>query len=200
MRVITILTICAAVLACSSFAFAADYWVVRGVGGQFMVVDSRPTDPGVIVQGPFASRSAAERVAVAGVFVPGAAPGPAPTSEAERTAPARYWVVRGDLGSFRIVNSQPTDPGVIVQGPFASKEEAYNVIYVGGPYPAAPATAGPGSMPMGIAATQYWVVRGTLGKLMVVDSQPTDPGVIYQGPFATRAEAYNAARITGAYP
>jgi len=53
---------------------------------------------------------------------------------------AEYWVIRG-IGArhghlyFRIVEQKPTDPGVIVQGPFATKEEAYKVITTLGPLP-----------------------------------------------------------------
>jgi len=141
MRPIRILMACAVVLALSSVAFAGDYYVVRGDLGSFRIVDHKPFDSGAIVQGPFATRDEAYQVVIAGNPIPEGFLGGSGTMAAEPSRHA-FWVVRGDLGSFRIVDRKPSDTAAIVQGPFATREQAYGVITARGPFPPIPAGAG----------------------------------------------------------
>jgi len=67
MRSTRVLMLCGMLLAFSSVALAAEYWVIRGIGARhghlfFRIVETKPTDPGVIVQGPFPSREEAYKV------------------------------------------------------------------------------------------------------------------------------------------
>lgn|GEM_PF-760605 len=125
---------------------AEQFWVVRGDLGSFRIVDSMPSDPGAIVQGPFANRIDAYAVVTAGAAIPGAPFARERAVTATTPVRGQFYVVRGDAGSFSVVDRQPSDPGVIVQGPFATRGQAYQVISGGGPLWNVPAAAGSGQM------------------------------------------------------
>jgi hypothetical protein len=47
-------------------------------------------------------------------------------------------------------------------------------------------------------AADFYVVRDTAGKMMVVDKKPADAKSIVKGPFKTKAEAKKAMKAGGA--
>jgi len=59
MKIATLLIACLVILSFSSVSFAAEYWVIKE-NGKLIIVEKKPTNPDIVVQGPFTSRSEAE--------------------------------------------------------------------------------------------------------------------------------------------
>jgi hypothetical protein len=59
MKIATLLLACLVILSFSSASFAAEYWVIKE-NGKLIIVEKKPANPDIIVQGPFTSRSEAE--------------------------------------------------------------------------------------------------------------------------------------------
>jgi hypothetical protein len=115
MKLSRVLLVFALVLALCPAAFAVEYWVVREKSGKCVVVKIKPTDASLIFKGPFHNRKEAK------VVVKECAP-------RGRAAAVEYWVIREPSGVLVIVQEKPSDPAVIVKGPFRERKQAEVVI------------------------------------------------------------------------
>jgi hypothetical protein len=115
MKLSRILLVFALVLTLCPAAFAVEYWVVREKSGKCVIVKIKPTDASLIFKGPFHNRKEAK------VVVKECAP-------RGTAASVEYWVIREPSGVLVIVQEKPSDPAVIVKGPFRERKQAEVVI------------------------------------------------------------------------
>lgn len=113
MKAVRIVFLMAMMLALCSAAFAAEFWVIREKG-RCVVVKKKPADASIIFKGPFSVRKEAE------VVVKECTPATGTVVE--------YWVIREPSGALIIVDKRPSDPAVIVKGPFRERKQAEVVI------------------------------------------------------------------------
>jgi hypothetical protein len=115
MKLSRVLLVFALVLALCPAVFAVEYWVVREKSGKCVVVKIKPADASLIFKGPFDNRKEAK------VVLKECAP-------RGRVAVVAYWVIREPSGKLVIVQEKPSDPAVIVKGPFRERKQAEVVI------------------------------------------------------------------------
>ncbi len=113
MKAVRIVFVLAMTLVLCSAAFAAEFWVIREKG-RCVIVKKKPVDASIVFKGPFSVRKEAE------VVVKECTPAAGVTVE--------YWVVREPSGALIIVDKKPSDPAVIVKGPFRDRKKAEVVI------------------------------------------------------------------------
>ena len=113
MKAVRIVFVLAMTLVLCSAAFAAEFWVIREKG-RCVIVKKKPVDASIIFKGPFSVRKEAE------VVVKECTPAAGVTVE--------YWVVREPSGALIVVDKRPSDPAVIVKGPFRDRKKAEVVI------------------------------------------------------------------------
>jgi hypothetical protein len=115
MKLSRVLLVFALVLALCPAVFAVEYWVVREKSGKCIVVKIKPTDASKIFKGPFHNRKEAVVVVKE-------------CASRGRAAVVEYWVIREPSGVLIIVQEKPSDPAVIVKGPFRERKQAEVVI------------------------------------------------------------------------
>ncbi len=91
-----------------------EYWVIRERPGKCVIVERKPTDASIIFKGPFRARKEAR------VYIK--------ECRGSRAAVVEYWVIREPSGVLVIVEERPSDPAVIVKGPFRDRKKAEVIV------------------------------------------------------------------------
>lgn len=167
-------------------ALAEPFYVVQDKMGKATVMEGKPGIGWTVIEGPFASKDAAQRALGAGGAV---SPTASPSMKYGKTpSVAEFYVVKDSTGRMTVTRGRPSTGWTVVSGPYAEKDAAERIV-AGSPRPTAePATTTAERTRIG----GYYVLRDSRGQMAVHHGKAGVGWETVGGPYATKDEAQRA--------